>query len=64
MLKLQTHLLLVSKILLNKLKVQFNLNEFIVRSSDDEIIAIVSRKGNLYQMNFIKVYGTNVANLA
>lgn len=64
MLKLQTHLLSVSKILSNKLKVQFNLNECIVKSSDDEVIAIVLREGNLYQMNFIKVYGTYVANLA
>lgn len=39
--KLKANLLLVSKVLSNILKVRFNLNECIVRHTDDEVVAIV-----------------------
>ena len=55
---------MVSIHLSNKLKVQFNLNKCIVRGLDKEIIAMKLREGNLYNMNFIKVYEADVANLA
>lgn len=52
--KLHTNLLLVSKYMLNKQKIQFNLYECIVKSCDVDAVAIVPRKQNLYKINFIK----------
>ncbi len=61
--KLHANLLSVSKLVSSGLKVQFNLNECIVKASDGEAIAIAPREGNLYQMNFMKVHGVDAANL-
>ena len=38
--KLQANLLLISKLLLNGLKMQFNLNECIVKDPDGEVIVM------------------------
>ena len=62
--KLQANLLSVSKLLSNGLKMQFNLNECIVRGPDGEMIVMKLRKDNLYKMNFTKVHRTDAANLA
>jgi hypothetical protein len=62
--KLYANLLSVSKILSSGCKVQFNMNECIVRAFDGEVIAIALREGNLYQMTFTKVCEMHVANLA
>jgi hypothetical protein len=62
--KLHANLLSVSKILSSGCKVQFNMNECIVRAFDGEVIAIALREGNLYQMTFTKVCEMHVANLA
>ncbi len=47
--KLHANFLSVSKILSSGCKVQFNMNECIVRAFDGEVIAITLREGNLYQ---------------
>ena len=62
--KLHANLLSVSKILSSGCKVQFNMNECIVRAFDGEVIAIALREGNLYQMTFTNVCEMHVANLA
>lgn len=62
--KLQANLLSVNKLLLDGLKVQFNLNEYIVRGPDREVNVIGLHKGNLYETQFSKVHGADVANLA
>jgi hypothetical protein len=62
--KLHANLLSVSKISSSGCKVQFNMNECIVRAFDGEVIAIALREGNLYQMTFTKVCEMHVANLA
>jgi hypothetical protein len=62
--KLHANLLSVSKILSSGCKVQFNMNECIVRAFDGEVIAVALREGNLYQMTFTKVCEMHVANLA
>ncbi len=62
--KLHANLLSVSKILSSGCKVQFNMNECIVRAFDGEVIAIPLREGNLYQMTFTKVCEMHVANVA
>jgi len=62
--KLHANLLSMSKILSSGCKVQFNMNECIVRAFDGEVIAIALREGNLYQMTFTKVCEMHVANLA
>ena len=41
----------------NGLKVQFNLNDSILRGPHGEVIVIGLRNSNLYEINFIKVYG-------
>jgi len=61
--KLHANLLSVSKLVSSGLKVQFNLNECIVKGSDGEAIAVAPREGNLYQMNFAKVHGADAAHL-
>lgn len=53
----------MSKFLSNGLKVLFNINECIVGGSDNEVIAIMLRGGNLYQMTFMKVCRVDAANL-
>ncbi len=62
--KLHANLLSVSKILSNGCKVQFNMNECIVRAFDGEVIAIALREGNFYQMTFTNVCEMHVTNLA
>ncbi len=62
--KLHANLLLVSKILSSGCKVQFNMNECIVRAFDGEVIAIALHEGNLYQVTFTKVCEMHVANVA
>ncbi len=57
-------LLSVSKILSSGCKVQFNMNECIVRAFDREVIVIALREGNLYQVTFTKVCEVHVANVA
>jgi hypothetical protein len=54
--KLHANLLSVSKILSSGCKVQFNMNECIVRAFDGEVIAIALRDGNLYEVTFTKAY--------
>lgn len=49
--------------MLNGLKIQFNINKCIVKSCDGETIVIVPRKQNTYEINFVEVHGTDVANL-
>ena len=44
-----------------KLKMQFNINECILGTNDD-VVAIIQRKGKLYQMNFVELCGANMAN--
>jgi hypothetical protein len=61
--KLHANLLSVSKILSSGCKVQFNMNECIVRAFDGEVIMIVLREGNLYQVTFTKVCEMHVANV-
>ncbi len=62
--KLHANLLSVNKILSSGCKVQFSMNECIVRAFDGEVIAIALREGNLYQMTFTKVCEVHVANVA
>ena len=50
--KLQANLFSVNKFVSNGLKVQFNLNKYIVKSCNGEAILIASRKQNLYEINF------------
>ena len=57
--KLQANLLSVSKFLSNGLKMQFNLNEYIVRGLDGEVNAIGLHNDILYKIIFTKVYGAN-----
>lgn len=61
--KLKGNLLLVSKLLLSGLKVQFKLNECIVRSRNKKFVAISLCKGNLYQIKFDKMHGVDATNL-
>ena len=58
--KLYVNVLSVTKLVSNKLKVQFNLNECIVKIYNSKVIA---RQGNLYEINFVKVYKADAANL-
>lgn len=51
--KLQVKLLLVSKLVSSRLKVQFNFHECIVVICDGKAIAIKLHVDNLYQMNFL-----------
>lgn len=53
----------MSKLTLNDLNVQFNLNECFVKACDSRIIAIVSREGNLYEIPLTKLHRVDVANL-
>lgn len=61
--KLQANLIPVSKHVLNDLKVQFNLNKYVLKAGDSEANAIVICKGNLYKIKFIKVHRANATNL-
>jgi hypothetical protein len=61
--KLHVNLLSVSKILSSGCKVQFNMNECIVKAFDGEVIAIALREGNLYPLTFTKVCEVHVANV-
>ena len=61
--KLHANLLSVSKLVSNDLKIQFNLNECIVKSCNGEAIAIAPRKRNLYEINFVKVHEAEATNL-
>lgn len=61
--KLHANLLSVNKLMSNGLNVQFNLNEWIVKSYNDEVIAIIPRKCNLYEINFVKVHEAETTNL-
>ena len=61
--KLQANLLSVSKLVLNNLKVQFNLNKYFVKVCGGEAIAIVPHINNLYLMNFTKVHEADAVNL-
>lgn len=54
--KLQANLLLVSKFLSNGLKMKFNLDECNIRNLDGKMIVMRLHKGNLYEMNVIKVH--------
>jgi len=62
--KLHANLLSVSNILSSACKVQFNMNECIVKAFDGEVIAIALCEGNLYQVTFPKVCEMHVANVA
>ena len=45
--KLHANLLSVSKFILYELKIQFNLNQYIVKSCSGEVIVITLREGSL-----------------
>lgn len=52
----------MSKFLLNRLNIQFNLNECIVENTDGDVIALGLCENNLYKIKFIEVheaYATN-----
>lgn len=53
----------MSKLLSNGLKIQFNLNERIVRGLNGEVAVIELRNGNLYEINFNNVHKANVVDL-
>lgn len=59
----KSNLLSMNKLMLNSLKVQFNLKECFVKIGDGKIIAIAPHKDNLYEMKFMKVHIINVTNL-
>ena len=61
--KLHSNLLSLSKLVSNGLKIQFNLNECIVKSYNGEAIAIAPCKRNLYKINFVKVHKVKATNL-
>lgn len=56
--KLHVNLFSVSKLVLHRLNVQFNLNECIIKSFNIETIMNALRKCNLYKINFVNVYET------
>ena len=60
--KLHANLLSVSKLVSSGLKVQFNINECIIRASDGHPVAIAPREGNLYHLHVVKVHGMDAAN--
>lgn len=60
--KLQVDLLLVSKFLSKRLKVQFHVNKCIVGDVNGDMVIITQREGNLYQMTFKEVCGADAAN--
>lgn len=62
-LKLHVKLLLVSKLVSNNWKVQFNLNECIVKSLYSESIVIAPRQDNLYNMNIMNVHKMDAVRL-
>ena len=53
----------MSKLLSTGLKIQFNLNECIVRGPDGEVISIRLHNGNLYEMNFKNVHIADAVDL-
>ena len=53
----------VNKLMSNSLKVQFNLNKCIVKFCNDEAIAIVPHKRNMYKINSTKVHEAEMATL-
>ena len=61
--KLYANLFSVSKFMSNDLKIQFNINECIIKSCNGEAIAIVPRKWNFYEINFVKVHRAKTTNL-
>lgn len=61
--KLHVDLLLVTKLVLNGLKVQFNLNKCIIKFCNDKAIAFTSCERNLYEINFVMVHKAKAANL-
>lgn len=42
---------------------QFNLNEWIVRGSDRDVILMGLHKDNLYETDYTKMHGADVVNL-
>ena len=60
--KLHANLLSVNKLVSSGLKVQFNINECIIRASDDDTVAIAPREGNLYHLHVVKEHGMDAAN--
>ena len=46
-----------------RLKAQFNLNECIIKSCNGKAITIVPRERNFYEINYVKVYEVEAANL-
>jgi len=60
--KFQANLLSVSNFLSNGLKVQIHVNECIVGSVNNNVIAMAQREGNLNQITSTEVYGANAAN--
>ena len=61
--KLHVNLVSVNKLVLNGLKVQFNLNEYIVKFCNSEVIAIALHERSLYKINFVKVHEADTTNL-
>lgn len=62
MLKLQTNLLSVRKLLLKGLKVELDVNGCIVGGANGNVVVIIRREGNLHQMTFMEVCGTHATN--
>ena len=61
--KLYVNLLSINKLVSDGLKIQFNLNECIVKSCDGEVIVIAPRERKLYAINFVNVHEAEVTNL-
>jgi hypothetical protein len=57
----------INKICINEClhipKLQFNINECIIRDSDGHTVAIAPWEGNLYHLHVVKVNGMDAANL-
>jgi hypothetical protein len=58
-----TNLFSVSELVSNGLKVQFNLNKCVIKFCNGEVIAIALRKQNLYEINFVEMHESDMANL-
>ena len=61
--ELHANLLSVTKLVSNRLTVQFNLKKYIVKSCNGEAIAIAPYERNLYKIHFVKVHKVEAANL-
>ena len=61
--ELHVNLFSVNKLVSSGLRVQFNINECIIRTSDGHPVAIAPQEGNLYHLHVVKVHGMDAVNL-